>query len=443
MADRYVKHTGSNTSPYDTWAKAATTLATAVTGSAAGDTIYVSSAHSVTGLASQTITGLGTSNNPLKIISVSDAAEPPVTVQAGASESTTLSGNYQISPFAYVEGIAISIGTLSNSPNIFLLGASGDQNTVYKSCTFALTSIGGGSRIRFQAAATSVTTRCSTTDCAFLLGNNTQQGIALGGDCTISGGTVSGPANYTTGVFQTPSQGRACFAAIDGVDMSGIGSASNLVSSLTAPMSVKISSSRLPAGWTGILFAGTRDAGQRVSMYNCDNADTNYRLWIEAYSGAIRDETTIVRTGGASDGDTPISWRMTTNASSNELTAPLRADPIASWCDTTGSSVTVTVEVMTDGVTMTDAEAWVDVEYLGTSGFPLSASISDKRATVLTTPANQTSSSETWTTTGLTTPVKQKLSVTFTPQEVGFIYATVRLAKPGTTMYVCPKLEVS
>lgn len=208
-------------------------------------------------------------------------------------------------------------------------------------------------------------------------------------------------------------------------------------------MTVRIANCKLPASWTGSLFTGTRGAGQRVSMYNCDNADTNYRLWIEAYSGSVRDETIIVRTGGASDGTTPISWKMVTNANSNELTVPLRSDPIAVWNSTVGTPITVTLETVTDNVTLTDAEAWIDVDYLGTSGFPLGASISDKRATVLTTPANQTSSSVAWTTTGLTTPVKQKLSVTFTPQEVGFIYATVRLAKASTTVYVDPEITVT
>jgi hypothetical protein len=85
----------------------------------------------------------------------------------------------------------------------------------------------------------------------------------------------------------------------------------------------------------------------------------------------------------------------------------------------------------------------VEVEYLGTSGFPLSVTSSDRAATILATPANQTTSSETWTTTGLTTPVKQKLSVTFTPQEKGPIIARVYLAKASTTVYVCPEILTS
>ena len=61
------------------------------------------------------------------------------------------------------------------------------------------------------------------------------------------------------------------------------------------------------------------------------------------------------------------------------------------------------VEVVTDTVTLTDAEAWLEVEYLGTSGFPLGV-VANDRVVGLASPANQTSSSVAWTTTGLTTP---------------------------------------
>jgi hypothetical protein len=97
---------------------------------------------------------------------------------------------------------------------------------------------------------------------------------------------------------------------------------------------------------------------------------------------------------------------------------------------------------VTDGVTLTDKEAWLEVEYPGTSGFPVSSFASDK-AGILASAANQTSSSVTWTTTGLSGPVKQKLAVTLTPQEKGVIRARVMLAKASTTLWYCPKCEVT
>lgn len=178
-------------------------------------------------------------------------------------------------------------------------------------------------------------------------------------------------------------------------------------------------------------------------MYNCDSGDTNYRIWTEALAGSVVSETTIVRSGGASDGTTSLSWKMVSNANAEYPLLQLESPEIVRWNETTGSSITVTVETITDNVTLTDDECWLEVQYLGTSGFPLGTFISDAKADVLATAANQTTSSETWTTTGLTTPVKQKLSVSFTPQEKGFIHAVVKLARASTTVYVCPKLDVT
>lgn len=188
---------------------------------------------------------------------------------------------------------------------------------------------------------------------------------------------------------------------------------------------------------------------QRVSMYNCDSADTNYRLWIETYAGNIKSETTIVRTGGASDGTTTVSWKMASSANANSTTIPLMSDEVVRWNDTVAAAVTATVEVVHDsqgagtGAAFTNEEVWLEVMYLGTSGVPLGSFVSNTKADVLATAADQPTSTATWTTTGLTTPVKQKLSVTFTPQEKGYIHARVYLGKASKTLYVDPKITVA
>ena len=43
--------------------------------------------------------------------------------------------------------------------------------------------------------------------------------------------------------------------------------------------------------------------------------------------------------------------------------------------------------------------------------------------------ANITTSTATWTTTGLTTPVKQKIAITFTPQMKGYFRIVFKVAK--------------
>jgi hypothetical protein len=225
-----------------------------------------------------------------------------------------------------------------------------------------------------------------------------------------------------------------------GVDLSQIGSGKSVVdvSTMVGDSFVIIENCKL--GSSGAFTTGSFAApGPRVEVVNCDSADTNYRYCYKDYQGEITHETTIVRTGGASDGTTPISRKMVSSANS-KFYSPLVLEVDQFWNEST-SELTVTVEVVTDNVTLTDAEAWLEVEYLGTSGFPISTFISDRASNILSTPANQTTSTETWTTTGLATPVKQKFSVTFTPAEKGVIKARVMLAKASTTMYVCPKVK--
>jgi len=178
-------------------------------------------------------------------------------------------------------------------------------------------------------------------------------------------------------------------------------------------------------------------------MDNCDSADTNYRMQRHQYEGDSYSETTLVRTGGASDGTTGLSDRHVSSANS-KFYAPLYGPEMVIWNNAVGSSQTVTCEILHDSVTaLTDAEVWLETEYLGTSGFPLSLFASDRAADILATPANQAASSETWTTTGMTNPNTQKLVTTQTPQEKGWYRCRVALAKASYTVYADPKLAVA
>ena len=201
---------------------------------------------------------------------------------------------------------------------------------------------------------------------------------------------------------------------------------------------------RLPSSWTGSPNAASGSAGQDIQVLNCDDGDTNYRIWTTGYIGDVKSETTIVKDSGASDGTTQLSWNMTSGANAEWNHESLVSPEIVKWNETTGSSVTVTVDFIHDSLTaLQDDEIWLEVQYLGTSGFPLSVFADDAAADYLATPANQTTSSSTWTTTGLTNPNEQQVNVSFTPQEKGFIHAKVHLAKASYTVYVDPELVVS
>ncbi len=185
--------------------------------------------------------------------------------------------------------------------------------------------------------------------------------------------------------------------------------------------------------------------GPVVLMHNCDSADTHFRLSEQHWQGGVTQQTgTLTRSGGATHADgTAYSLKMAGNANTVNLWHPLRSTEFSVYNSSVGGSLTATVEILRDNATnLTDADVWLEVNYLGTSGFPQGTLITDRVADVMATAANQTASSVTWDTTGMANPNKQKLAVTFTPQEAGYVIARVMLAA-NTTLYVDPFITLA
>jgi hypothetical protein len=441
MANLYVRSTdGSNADNGSTWALAKATIAGASAIDAAGDVVYVSQAHAESG-ASASHAFAGTNANPVRVLAGNDAAEPPTALST--APTLTVSGTtFSWQGAVYTYGLNFIASSASSWAWAFN-DSTGFRQT-FQNCNFQSNGAGTGSSIGFGAPGIGAANETELLNCGIRLGA-TGQRISVNRTLTIRSGSWLSGGTSPTGVFTIAGGFRPSNLLVEGFDFSNLSAGVNLVQAVNEGGARAVfRNCKLPASWSGSLVAsGQVSVGTRIEMHNCDSGDTNYRLWVESYEGSIRSETTIVRTGGASDGTTGLSWRMVSTANVSYPNNALTSPEIVRWNDTTGSSITVTVEVVTDDVTLTDAECWLEVQYLGTSGFPLGVTARDSKTDVLASAANQASSSVTWTTTGLTTPTKQALSVTFTPQEKGFIQATVKLAKSSTTVYVCPKLDVT
>ncbi len=133
---------------------------------------------------------------------------------------------------------------------------------------------------------------------------------------------------------------------------------------------------------------------------------------------------------------------MVTTANANFI-HPLRS-PWVEWWNTTLSAQTVSIPILTDNVTLTDAEVKVEVEVLNTSGVPLGALVDDGITDpVFGTPANQTTDGVSSWASAPGTPVMQTLDKSVTPAENGLIRARVVLAKASTTLYFDPKVPAA
>jgi hypothetical protein len=444
VANRYVYHGGSNTSPYDTWAKAATTLATAVTGAAAGDYFFIASDHAESTAAAVSWTFTGTAASPCRFISVNRAGSvPPVAadILAGASISTT--GNSSITfngtGSNYFNGISFNAGVGATGTASIIVANSSNAFQVFDNCSLNLASTGTSSRITFG----------NNAQCAAELSNSTQsfssvsQGITVSG--TLKWTNRPGSAAVTGATIPTTLfllGGNQVDVLLSGLDLSAFGSGKTLFANAVGQPDTRILNCKLGASVT-IAATPAQANSDGVKVIGSHSAGNVRRDELYAYQGTLTTETTIVRTAGATDGVTPFSWKVVTTASPERM-FPFRTFSGSLWNDATGSAKTLTIHTVTDNVTLTDAEIWVEVDYLGSSAAPVVTTVVDANATLLSTPANQASDSgEAWTTTGLTTPVKQKLEVTFTPQMAGPIRWRVLVAKPSTTVYIDPNADLS
>jgi hypothetical protein len=230
-------------------------------------------------------------------------------------------------------------------------------------------------------------------------------------------------------------------ALISGVDLSALGSLKYLVTpgtSTTAAIRYYFQNCKLNAALAGVIN-GTIPAPGGVEVYldNCGN--TNYQMAHYKYQGSIVNENTVVRTGGASDGTTQLSWNMTSLATGPSLIFPLESPIIAQWNDSPGSH-TATVEFVSD-YTLTNENIWLELEYLGTSGYPESILVNNAPATAPSVPSATAwpASAASW---GGSQTTPQNMSVSFTTTAKGLVRAKVKLAKTGATVYVDPVLTI-
>lgn len=442
MADYYVYHAAAGTGTGADWANAYTTLSAALTARSAGDTFYVAHDHAETQASAMTLTSPGTAASPCRVICVNRAGSvPPVSADLATTGTITTTGNNGIvigAGYTYWYGVALNCGTGAVNA---ALNMSGAGMNYFKNCKLAkLGTTAATGAIIFGGTS-------AGGNFVYVLDNTTLQFGATGDRIRVCNAqfrwinTASAIAGATipTALFNG-TNGAASFSTIEGVDLSALGTAT-LVDVATAASRFIFKDCRLGSGFTPSGTQTLPRAGE-VNLIRCDSGDTNYKTQKHGFTGDLTTETTIVRSGGASDGTTTVSWKVVTTANP-EWHAPFECPPIVIWNETTGSR-TVTIEGVWDaGAVPNDDEIWVDVEYLGTSGFPLGSYASDGKATPLATAAAQTSSGSTWTTTGLATPQKFSLSKTVTINEKGPITAYVRVAKASSTFYIDPKITLS
>lgn len=435
MATFYVWSGATGTGDGSSWANAYTTLNAALANTAFGsDFYYVAHDHLESTAATVQFTPSTAEYEQIRVLCVNRLGTvPPTTADLTTGAEIRVTGansGIYISKNMYVQGIKFYAGFSGGVSGCDIrFNWSNNTNLYFKNCVFQLGSTGGSALYMSSAGGS----RVILENCDLVFGHLDNK-ITTSTNATSSyfewrGGTLSGT--------QANSLFDACSGdcILRGVDLS-IGTVSNL-STGSNPF-LRLINCKLG---TGTFFGSPSSSQSGGYNFFIDCSDNGTRRTENyTYGGSTVRENTIVRQTGAADDIGSYSWKL---SSSGFMTAsnPHRTFEGEFWNTDVGTSKTLTVHTVTDNVTLTDAEIWLEVEYISSST-AFTTSVVTNWCGVLGTGANHTTDTATWTTTGLTTPVKQKLEVSFTPQAVGPIRWRIIYAHSGS-IYVCPKADLA
>lgn len=424
MADIHVKNTGSATSPFDTWAKAAPNL-NAVTGAVAGDRYLLSSSHAGSTTTSN-LTFPGTPANPNQVLCGTEAGASGISAMAATAVETITGNIFTLSGSVYAEGIIWDFTSASShAPNF---AAYGDSVQRYKNCAFRYSGAAGSPQLIFGTLSTSHGSSVILENCSFR-GAQANFNVAIEREVFIRDGFWESGGTNPNYVFNLGVGGKPLDLIVDGFDFTNIGNSTNIVGSITeGACNAVFRRCKFGASWAGLLVVLSQVfPGTKIEMYDYQIGSTLYRSWVVQYEGSVKSESTIKASAD-------FSYKAVTNANIKYPLGELEVFT-AYRSLSAGVAKTFKLNTLTDGLTLTNADVTLRAEYFDTSGSYLGTFTSSQPASVITTPTNLTTNSVSWAS-APGTPVKQEVSLTFTPAQAGFCIISAVVTRPSTTLYL-------
>ena len=431
MADIYVYDAGSNTSPYDTAAKAATSLETAVSARGAGEKILMDYRHREDLSGGVTYTpGTSSKTDACILRSVdtadSDAYRLPTDHQIymDAASSTSdiqfVNGSHWLIEGCWFEtndDMDINTADIKAYECHFMHPTGGNGSDMFNSSTqAALTAI--GCTLNFPRYDTS--------------NRNIRRWLG----CTFenSGDT---PAINSNGLFEF--QGGA--AEFVGCDLSAVGNANGLFDvDSQAFGTIKLIQCNLPASY--VMTDSSMIAGCRIEGYGCavDASDINADFVYEPGGDVLQDSAVYADAGFDDVIDGRFSHAMTPSSDCDRY-LDLRSLFFGSVYTGGTGSKTFTVGCVHDFTSLDQSDVGLYLYYLGTSGSPawsLELGLEIGGATTALA-----SHSADWT--GAAGKTKVNLTATATVNQTGWYAAQVVLRKyeSGKKFWFDPVITVS
>ena len=436
------------------WAAAKRTFGAARALVAAGETIYVDSTHAEPLGASTTYTFPST-GTPVFVVSATNGTTTPA---AGAEIYTN--GNYYlyINGMVSMYGMKLRSGTTGYQDTTAIslaYSAAADDFQFYDKCTFDLR--GGTASSLFRMgyyALRSSQSALGLRNCTLVLNGVNATIRTMLSRITIENLILSGTA--PTSLF-------ALFEMANvRVSSSDLSAATNLVNAAYDDVQAigYFSNCKLPTNViTGTPF-GLGSVIVEAAGCSIGADDDSWRYWWYGPEGNVLATSSVyLTTGGASTsnhaGDAvPYSLMMTPVATIVTKGSPLYTPWISVRNTLTGSKTISIKAADTEAAVLTDAELWLEVEYLGgaatansaqsqlETSAPVTADASSISRNFMDAGSNLTDTAEAWT--GITETGTYTLSKTVTIDEPGYLRVRVGLGKTTTgPVYVNPKIAIA
>jgi hypothetical protein len=428
---------------FSAWAAPHARLANSYTSTwgQAGNTFFVADNHAEFQVGVLTLNP-PTSSTAMNIVYCVDhtVAVPPTTTATTATITSANTGNFVLSnagnSYVYYFGISFFTAGLA------LMCFADNTNIIFNSCKLAQTG-SANNNILIGNSAISTYMRLINTTLKFA---NASATLACRAGVFVWENTLN--ALDSTGTTQTTlfsgsGANGSSRTMLTGVDLSLLGSGKTIVAAPTGSDKFTFVDCKVGASVTKAA-SPTKSLGAVIDFIRCDSAATNYFDERYVFQGTQTEETTIVRTGGATDGTTPISWKIASTANSKWV-APFESQPITIWNDSTSAITTLTFYgTTTGGGVPNNDDIWIEVEYLGSSLTPQGSFVTTTKANNLaaSTTTNNSSDGSTWGGGGAGNGFKIVVP-SFTPGQKGPLNITIKVAKASSTYYIDPRPSIS
>ncbi len=360
---------------------------------AQGDTVFVGDDHAETQAAGLNLAPQTGGNVPTKILCADHTKHPPLAADLKTTATITTTGNNNLNlqgGHAYYYGITFQAGSGAVAA-IMAVQSAGIQT--FDTCSLQkLGTTGATGAIAFGSTATSQFVRLRNTTVKF---GSTADGIVCPGGRVLWEDTPSAISGATipTILFQ-----RTASAATDmfvrAVDLSALGSGTLVGAAGTAVRYVFLNCKF----GTAYVSVGTPATGAIIDIVACDSAASNLNYLVSRKRSEGSHTTAInpIRTSGATDGTTAVSWNITTTAICSWY-LPFAAQPISIWNATTGTNRVVSIYgIINAAAVPNNDDIWFRLNYLGDSASPMASTATTTKATGLTANAAYSADTSAW-----------------------------------------------